>query len=66
MRFLRLKDVMTMTGLSRSSIYRYIAQEQFPVAVSLGGRSIAWVESEVQSWMQHMLDARDSQVLYGY
>lgn len=36
MRIIRLKEVMDLTGLSRSTIYKYIAEGQFPVPVPLG------------------------------
>ena len=48
MRFLRLKEVMAQTGLGRSSIYKFMDEETFPKSVSLGGRAVAWVESEIQ------------------
>lgn len=66
MRFIRMKQVMEMTSLSRSAIYRYIEQERFPRSVSLGCRATAWPESEVQDWMRDVLGRRDENVLYGY
>ncbi|WP_240431861.1 AlpA family transcriptional regulator [Vibrio cholerae] len=47
MRFLKLKEVMEKTALSRSAIYRKMNDGEFPQSVSLGERAIAWVESEV-------------------
>ena len=38
-----MKDVMRITGLSRSRIYQYIAEDRFSDNVSLSGRSVAWV-----------------------
>jgi prophage regulatory protein len=43
----RLKAVLTSTGLSRSSIYLRIAQGLFTKPVSLGGRAVGWPASEV-------------------
>ncbi|HAS3030137.1 TPA: helix-turn-helix transcriptional regulator [Vibrio parahaemolyticus] len=51
-RLIRLSEVLAMTGLSRSSMYRSIEEKQFPEQVQLGGRSVAWVESEVQEWIR--------------
>jgi len=51
LRFVRLPAVMELTGLSRSSIYVRIAEGRFPTSVSLGGRSVGWVESEVHQWI---------------
>ena len=38
-RFIKLQAVMNITGLSRSTIYRYIADGHFPRQVSLGTRN---------------------------
>jgi prophage regulatory protein len=51
-KFLRLSEVRALTALSRSSIYAYMAAGTFPVAINIGVRSIAWLESEVQEWME--------------
>ncbi|EJU9866333.1 AlpA family transcriptional regulator [Vibrio vulnificus] len=62
MRFLRLKDVMSLTGLGRSTIYKFMADEiDFPKTVPLGGRAVAWVESEIEEWMEQRLALRDNQ-----
>ncbi|EGR2416056.1 AlpA family phage regulatory protein, partial [Vibrio cholerae] len=37
-RLIRFREVLTMTGLSRSSLYRFIEENQFPPQVQLGGR----------------------------
>ena len=50
-RLIRFREVLAMTGLSRSSMYRFIEENQFPAQVQLGGRAVAWVESEVQDWI---------------
>ncbi|WP_318462195.1 AlpA family transcriptional regulator [Photobacterium leiognathi] len=59
MRFIRLKEVMHVTGLGRSSIYNYMAEGRFPKTVSLGGRAVAWVESDIKLWMAEKVTARD-------
>ncbi|MCS0370872.1 AlpA family transcriptional regulator [Vibrio diabolicus] len=58
MRFLKLKEVMKKTTLSRSAIYRKMNEDQFPQSISLGDRSVAWVESEVDEWMEERLQTR--------
>ena len=50
-RFLRLPEVKKMTGLGRTSIYAQMNAGLFPQSVSLGGRSVGWLYSEVQQWM---------------
>ncbi|EKO3474538.1 AlpA family transcriptional regulator [Vibrio fluvialis] len=60
MRILRLKDVMAMTGLSRATIYVYMAKQNFPQKIHLGSSSIGWLESEVQEWIAVRVEARDA------
>ena len=57
---LRLPAVKVNTGLSRSTIYLRMGQGTFPQAVSLGGRAVGWLESEIQEWLQKRVDARRS------
>lgn len=57
-RFLRLADVKQRTGLSRSTIYLNISQGTFPRNINLGSRSVAWLESEVEGWMQGRIEQR--------
>ena len=65
-RIIRIKEVISMTGLSRSRLYQYIQEERFPASVSRGGNSVGWVESEVQKWIASIIDHRDRNILYGY
>ncbi|MEW2683604.1 AlpA family transcriptional regulator [Vibrio cholerae] len=57
-RLIRFREVLTMTGLSRSSLYRFIEENQFPTQVQLGGRAVAWVEGEVQEWIAQRITNR--------
>lgn len=50
-RILRLAQVIDRTGLSRSTIYLGIKNQQFPKPVSIGTRCIGWPESEIDSWI---------------
>jgi prophage regulatory protein len=59
MRLIRLKSVIDSTGMARSTIYKYIDEGLFPKPVSLGARSVAWVESEVQDWILCRIKVRD-------
>ena len=46
---LRLPDVKARTGLSRSSIYLFIKQGDFPQPVQIGSRSVGWPSNEVDA-----------------
>lgn len=57
-RMLRLPIVAERTGLARSSIYRAMEEDGFPRPVRVGRRAVAWVESEVEAWLDRKLAAR--------
>ena len=59
MRLIRLKEVMSNTGLGRSTVYKYISEGQFPKPVSLGDRAVGWVDSEVDEWIMSRIEQRD-------
>jgi len=48
--FLRIGVVMRLTGLSRSTIYRMVAQLSFPQPVRLSRRLIAWRRADLDQW----------------
>lgn len=54
---LRLPDVKTRTGLSRSSIYLRIANGEFPRPISLGGRAVGWIEADIDCWLAEKIEA---------
>lgn len=51
-RILRRRDVEAVTGLSRSTLYVYIARREFPKPVKLGPWASGWRESDVQRWIE--------------
>lgn len=53
---LRLPLVKNRTGLARSTIYLRIAQGKFPKQVSLGGRAVGWIESEIETWVANQIE----------
>lgn len=58
-RFLRLPEVIHQCGLSRSTLYDLIARNSFPAQVSLGGKNVAWLQSEVTAWMAERIAHRN-------
>lgn len=61
-RFLRLRDVLAKTGLSRSALYAAIQAGAFvaPIPILPGGRSTAWPEHEVDAWLRDRIAAARS------
>jgi prophage regulatory protein len=49
MRFLRIRQVMQVTGLSRMTIYRLEIAGQFPRRRQLSENSVAWLESDIEN-----------------
>lgn len=60
-KILRLQDVIRATGLPRSTIYLRRSQGQFPEPVSLGGRTVGWLESDIQNWIAERAKVRVGQ-----
>lgn len=52
---IRMKEVVQMTGLSRSTLYRLQQMEEFPKAVKLGCRSVAWVRGDISDWIREKM-----------
>ena len=60
-RFIRIAAVTNLTGIPRSSVYDLIKRGLFPAQLSLGGgKSVAWLESEVLAFMQERIAAREA------
>ena len=55
---LRLKQVITKTGMSRSNIYKKMMEGNFPRSLKLGIRTSAWLESDIDSWIETKIDLR--------
>lgn len=55
----RLPQVISLTGLSRSSIYLRISKEEFPRPVKLGRRAVGWPEDTIIAWQSRMMEAQD-------
>jgi prophage regulatory protein len=53
---LRLRALTARIGLSRSTIYERMAAGKFPTPISLGGRAVGWLESEIDDWLNHQID----------
>src|SRR5262245_28507908 len=59
-RIRRMPEVEALTGLSRSTIYEGIVAGTFPAPVPLGARSVGWLESEIEDWIDARVAARDA------
>lgn len=57
-KILRRPAVQSLTGLSRTGIWRYVQAGSFPAPIQLGPRAIGWRASEVQAWIESRPRAR--------
>lgn len=54
---LRLPKVEAATGYKRSTIYRLIKEGSFPAPISIGARASAWIEDEINAWIESRIRA---------
>lgn len=50
-RIIRLKTVLSRTGLSRSTIYRKIIEGTFPAQIRISIHGAGWRESDINRWV---------------
>ena len=55
LRLIRRKEVQAKTGLGASSIYAMIQQGTFPKAINISERRVAWIESDVDQWINERI-----------
>jgi prophage regulatory protein len=56
MHFLRIKRVCEKVGLARSTIYQYMQDNRFPQNYKLGGRCVAWLEEDIEHWINQCIN----------
>ena len=51
-RMLRVAEVVSRTGLSRTSLWRRLRAGDFPRPIQLGPNSVGWRDSEIEAWLE--------------
>lgn len=51
MSLLRMPEVASRVGLSKSQIYRLIRLKEFPAPVRIGANSVAWPSQKIEGWI---------------
>lgn len=59
-RIIRLKTVLARTGLSRSTMYRKIAEGTFPCQIKISVNGSGWRESAVNRWIDNPIGYRET------
>ena len=57
---IRLKQVKAMTGLSRTTIYRFMSNNESSKQIKLGSKSSGWLIDEVDEWIKRQIQIRDN------
>ena len=52
--------IKQLTGLSGSTIYKYVSEDRFPKAARFGERSVAWRGEDILAWQQSRAEWRTS------
>ncbi|MCG3460273.1 AlpA family transcriptional regulator [Xenorhabdus bovienii] len=60
---IRLPEVQRRTGYSKAWIYKLIADNRFPKQVKIGTRSVAFVESEIDGWIDQCIAESRGEVM---
>lgn len=56
-KLMKLPAVLARVAMSRSKLYAGVKEGTFPAPVSLGARAVAWVEQEVDDWVDALIQA---------
>lgn len=59
-RLIRIRELIQLTGLSKSYVYQLVKQNAFPKPIKLveGGIASAWVLSEINAWIDSRIADR--------
>ncbi|AWC81893.1 helix-turn-helix transcriptional regulator [Serratia marcescens] len=52
---IRFAEVQKRTGYSKAWLYRLMSQQRFTAAIKIGARSIAFIESEIDEWINQRI-----------
>ena len=60
MKLIRLKSVLSRTGLTRSTLYLMMERNDFPKPLKIAERCVAWPESEIDAWIDSKIADREA------
>lgn len=53
---MKLSEVTAAVHYSRASIYRLMGEGKFPKPITLGGRSVFWVRTQIQNFIREQIE----------
>ncbi len=51
-RLIDIKEVSSLIGLKRATVYKYIKDKGFPKPIKLGSRASRWSYNQVMEWIE--------------
>ena len=64
-KFIVLPQVQELVPYSASHIWRLERSGKFPKRIRLGGNRVAWLQSEVESWIEGKIASRSDNHQHG-
>lgn len=58
-RYMRLPEVLKITGFSRATLYRKVSKGTFPKQIKTSDNIVAWLKTEVAGWCEHCNGSRN-------
>lgn len=56
---LRRDAVLAQLGIGRSTLYKWVADQTFPRPIKLGGKTVGWLTSDIDAWLNKCVQERD-------
>ena len=54
-KFIRLPQVLALTGVSKSTIWKWIGEGKFPQRIKISHRVSVWKQTDVDNWIQEQI-----------
>ncbi|MEI6895934.1 MAG: AlpA family phage regulatory protein [Psychromonas sp.] len=58
LRIIRAKEAQTMFGMPKSTFYNRVSDGLMPSSISLGGKAVGWVLSELNAVIKAMIKGK--------
>ena len=59
-RVIKLPEVMSLTALSRSTVYQKIKDNEFPKSIPLGARAVGWKYTNILDWIEQQAQSEEA------
>ncbi|MDF1822241.1 MAG: AlpA family phage regulatory protein [Alcanivoracaceae bacterium] len=60
---MRLKETCQMAGIEKTTAYKLMNEGAFPRPVTVGGRAVRWVSTEIEAWIMDRMEERDGEAV---